>query len=81
MLDGFVYAVGGWSQLLNTCVNFVERFDPQTNSWQVIESVKLAVASPAVVALDGLLYVTGRKNMQFFLEVFYKGFGFTVFFK
>ncbi|XP_038556217.1 kelch-like protein 20 isoform X2 [Micropterus salmoides] len=59
MLDGFVYAVGGWSQLLNTCVNFVERFDPQTNSWQVIESVKLAVASPAVVALDGLLYVTG----------------------
>lgn len=59
MLDGFVYAVGGWEG--NFRLHSVECYNPYTNSWQFTESFKMAVTSPAVVALDGLLYVTGRK--------------------
>lgn len=59
MLDGFVYAVGGWEG--NSRLDSVECYNPHTNSWQFTESFKMAVTSPAVVALDGLLYVTGRK--------------------
>lgn len=57
MLDGFVYAVGGWEG--RSRLDSVECYNPHTNTWQFTESVKMAVTSPAVVALDGLLYVTG----------------------
>ncbi|MEQ2199427.1 hypothetical protein XENOCAPTIV_027052, partial [Xenoophorus captivus] len=57
MLDGFVYAVGGWEG--RGRLDSVECYNPHTNSWQFTPSVKMAVTSPAVVALDGLLYVTG----------------------
>ena len=60
MLDGFVYAVGGWEG--RSRLDSVECYNPDTNSWQFTESVKMAVTSPAVVALDGLLYVTGTKH-------------------
>lgn len=63
MLDGFVYAVGGWEG--RSRLDSVECYNPHTNSWQFTESVKMAVTSPAVVALDGLLYVTGRKHACF----------------
>lgn len=59
MLDGFVYAVGGWEG--RSRLDSVECYNPHTNAWQFTESVKMAVTSPAVVALDGLLYVTGRQ--------------------
>lgn len=57
MLDGYVFAVGGWEG--RSRLASVECYDPHTNTWQFMESVKMAVTSPAVVALDGLLYVTG----------------------
>uniref|UniRef100_G3PCF3 BTB domain-containing protein n=1 Tax=Gasterosteus aculeatus aculeatus TaxID=481459 RepID=G3PCF3_GASAC len=62
MLDGFVYAVGGWEG--RSRLDSVECYDPHTNSWQFKESVKMAVTSPAVVALDGLLYVTGGAVLE-----------------
>lgn len=68
MLDGFVYAVGGWEG--RSRLDSVECYNPHTNSWQFTESVKMAVTSPAVVALDGLLYVTGKKYAAFYLFVF-----------
>ncbi|XP_056263451.1 kelch-like protein 2 isoform X2 [Pseudoliparis swirei] len=57
MLDGFVYAVGGWEGCSR--LDSVECYNPHTDSWQFTKSVKMAVTSPAVVAMDGLLYVTG----------------------
>lgn len=63
MLDGFVYAVGGWEG--RSRLDSVECYNPHTNSWQFTESFKMAVTSPAVVALDGLLYVTGRTRLLF----------------
>lgn len=75
MLDGFVYAVGGWEG--RSRLDSVECYDPHTNSWQFKESVKMAVTSPAVVALDGLLYVTGSKHGMFYFEI---GFQFILYF-
>jgi hypothetical protein len=59
MLDGSVYAVGGWEGSFR--LDSVERYDPDTNSWHIIAPMKMAVTSPAVVAHDGMLYVTGMK--------------------
>lgn len=62
MLDGFVYAIGGWEG--HSRLDSVECYNPHANLWQFTESYKMAVTSPAVVALDGLLYVTGRKKLS-----------------
>lgn len=62
MLDGFVYAVGGWEGSYR--LDSVERYDPSTNSWSLIEPMKLAVTSPAVIAHDGMLYVTGGAILE-----------------
>jgi len=62
MLDGCVYAVGGWEG--TSRLDSVERFDPETNTWSDIPSLKMAVTSPAVVAHDGALYVTGGAILE-----------------
>nr|WEX30467.1 Kelch-like protein 20a-A-3 [Carassius gibelio] len=62
MLDGYVFAVGGWEG--RSRLDSVECYNPQTNTWQFMDSVKMAVTSPAVVALDGLLYVTGGAVLE-----------------
>ena len=51
MLDGYVYAVGGWEG--SSRLDSVERYDPDTNSWASVASLKMAVTSPAVVANEG----------------------------
>jgi len=58
MLDGFVYAVGGWEG--SSRLDSVERYNPSTNQWNFIPPMKMAVTSPTVVAHEGLLYVTGQ---------------------
>ena len=55
MLDGFVYAIGGWegSSRLDT----VEKYSPETNTWSSVASLKIAVTSPAVAACNGELLI------------------------
>ncbi|XP_047111182.1 kelch-like protein 12 [Schistocerca piceifrons] len=62
MLDGCVYAVGGWEGSFR--LDSVERYDPESNSWQMIAPMKMAVTSPAVVAHEGMLYVTGGAVLE-----------------
>ncbi|XP_078467222.1 kelch-like protein 24 isoform X1 [Lampetra fluviatilis] len=62
MLDGFVFAVGGWEG--SSRLDSVEGYDPSTNCWQFVAPMRMAVTSPAVVALDGLLYVTGGAVLE-----------------
>ncbi len=52
MLDGFVYAVGGWEG--SSRLDSVERYDPETNTWTYAPNLKMAVTSPAVVAHEGI---------------------------
>ena len=51
MLDGFVYAVGGWEG--SSRLDSVERYNPESNSWQSIPNLRMAVTSPAVVTHEG----------------------------
>ena len=57
MLDGHVYAIGGWDG--SSRLDSVEKYNPVLNTWSFIPPMKIALTSPAVVALKGLLYVTG----------------------
>ena len=61
MLDGYVYAVSGWKDSM-------ERYDPTTNTWQVIKCAGASAygdddKQPYVVALDGLLYFIGMEQV------------------
>ena len=51
MLDGFVYAVGGWEG--TSRLDSVERYNPESNTWQTIPNLRMAVTSPAVVTNEG----------------------------
>ena len=76
MLDGFVYAVGG--QEYTSRLDSVEKYDPETNTWVSsiqlaiiffstdcdVPSLKMAVTSPAVVAYEDSLYVTGGAILE-----------------
>ncbi|KAJ8877379.1 hypothetical protein PR048_021833 [Dryococelus australis] len=62
MLDGNVYAVGGWEGSFR--LDTVERYNPETNSWHFIPQMRIAVTSPAVVSHDGMLYVTGGAVLE-----------------
>ena len=58
MLDGSIYAVGGWEG--SARLDSVESYTPSSNSWRFVAPMKMAVTSPAVVANEGKLYVTGK---------------------
>ena len=57
ILDGYIYAVGGWDG--DNRLDSVERYCLETNTWSFVSPMKIAVTSPAVVAYKGILYVTG----------------------
>ncbi|XP_013395524.1 kelch-like protein diablo [Lingula anatina] len=62
MLDGFIYAVGGWEGTAR--LDTVERYNPFSNSWSFVAPMKISVTSPAVVAHDSLLFVTGGAVLE-----------------
>ncbi|XP_059834926.1 kelch-like protein 20 isoform X3 [Hypanus sabinus] len=62
MLDGYVFAVGGWEG--TSRLDSIECYNPRTNSWRFLASMKIAVTSPAVVAFKGLLYVAGGAVLE-----------------
>lgn len=57
VLDGFVYAAGGWDGTAR--LDSVERYNTETNTWEQLPSLKAGITSAAVVAHDGFLYVAG----------------------
>ena len=62
MLDGYVYAVGGWEGQRR--LDSVERYKPESNVWQSVPKLRMAVTSPAVVAFEGSLYVCGGAILE-----------------
>lgn len=56
------YAVGGWDGT-NRLMD-VERYDPRTNAWSSVTSMKLALTSPAIAACQGKLYVCGGAILE-----------------
>ena len=57
VLDGFIYAIGGWDGLSR--LNSVERYNPCNNTWEYVAPMKISLTSPAAVGHQGHLYVTG----------------------
>lgn len=57
MLDGYMYAVGGWDGSMR--LDTVEQYNLYTNAWCLVSNMKMALTSPAVAAVDGCLFVTG----------------------
>ena len=51
LLDGFVYAVGGWEG--SSRLDSVERYNSESNTWHSIPNLRMAVTSPAVVTHEG----------------------------
>ncbi|XP_077979712.1 kelch-like protein 24 [Glandiceps talaboti] len=62
IVDGSIFAVGGWEG--SARLESVERYDTWTNTWTFVSPMKMAVTSPAVVAHEGLLYVTGGAVLE-----------------
>ena len=57
MLDGLLYAVGGWDGTRR--LNSVECYDRKSNTWTNVACMAMAMTSPAVTAYNGRLYVCG----------------------
>jgi N-acetylneuraminic acid mutarotase len=57
IVDGCVYAVGGSNGERRLAT--VERYDPTLNNWKYCSPMKIAISSPAVCSLSGLLFVIG----------------------
>ena len=62
ILDGFIYAVGGWNG--TSRLNSVECYNSRTNSWSDVTPMNVALASPAVTAYQGRLYVCGGAILE-----------------
>jgi|GEM_PF-2220053 len=60
-LDGLLYVVGGRTEGggCGFAYNSMEVYDPITNSWYMLPSMPTARWSPAIAAVNGLIYVIG----------------------
>jgi len=57
MLDGYIYAVGGWEG--NHKVESVEKYDSVRNKWSFVAPMKTPLMSASVISCNGMLYVAG----------------------
>lgn len=39
--DSMIYVIGGFSELLNKNVNFIQEYNPQSNSWRIVDSLNV----------------------------------------
>lgn len=68
LLDGFIYAVGGWEG--SAKLESVERYETNANVWSYVAPMKLAVTSPAVVALEGKSRINPKRFDSAIIEYF-----------
>lgn len=57
ILDGFLFAVGGYNGQMT--VNTVERFNPRTQEWSMITEMSTERSMLGVTSLNGELYAVG----------------------
>lgn len=65
VLDGILYAVGGHDGPLVR--KSVEAYDPAKRSWIAVSDMAFCRRNAGVVAMNGLLYVVGGDDGNFFL--------------
>jgi N-acetylneuraminic acid mutarotase len=59
VLDGKLYAVGGYSGGDGSYLSSVERYDPTTNAWEAVAPLAASRAAVSLAVLDGKLYAVG----------------------
>ncbi|KAL4082675.1 hypothetical protein QTP88_029736 [Uroleucon formosanum] len=62
VLDGLLYAVGGFNGL--EVQKSVEVYRPSSGVWTTLPDMNCPRQNPGVVALDGLLYVIGGNDIE-----------------
>lgn len=60
--DGFIYAIGGYGGGDNSSLSSVERFNPETQKWELIAPLKEARRALTAVALPDGIYAIGGFN-------------------
>lgn len=61
-LNGFIYAMGGFNGEIR--LNTVERYDPTTNQWTLIESMNYVRSDAHSCVLDSKIYIVGKAFMS-----------------
>lgn len=64
-LNGYIYAMGGFNGEIR--LNSVERYDPVTNQWSLIESMNNVRSDAHACVLNNKIYITGSHT---FLKTF-----------
>ena len=60
--DGYLYALGGYGP---SYLRTVERYDPSSNSWEMMPAMSTYRINFGVGVLNGCLYVVGKKFFIF----------------
>merc|ERR1712086_202570 len=61
VLDGKLYAVGGYNYNDNGHLSSVERYDPVLDAWEAVAPMTLARFGAGAAALEGKLYAVGGR--------------------
>ena len=62
VLGGRLYVMGGYDARRNTVLNVVERFNPDTDTWETVAPMGTGRCRHVAVVLDGKIYVAGGYN-------------------
>ena len=62
VLNGLLYAVGGYDGVARQCLNSVECYNPDADEWVCVEPMTQRRSGAAVTVLDGMLYAVGGHN-------------------
>lgn len=65
-LNGFIYAMGGFNGEIR--LNTVERYDPTTNQWTLIESMNYVRSDAHACVLNSKIYIVGKAFMSEMVE-------------
>lgn len=62
ILNGRLYAVGGYDGVARQCLNSVECYDSETDEWSPVEAMTQRRSGAAVAVLENLVYAIGGHN-------------------
>ena len=66
--EDHIYAIGGRDRHRQAYYDIVERYSPQSNTWEVFQRLTHPRAWPAACVFRGQLFVTGGYDGQFRLK-------------
>lgn len=62
ILNGRLFAVGGYDGVARQCLNSVECYDPEADEWSMVEPMTQRRSGAAVAVLENMVYAVGGHN-------------------